>query len=68
VSKKEHDYKPVITRMLNIDTEDPQVDSLHWCEAIKSITAKFHLLLAEGVFFGLVTREDFDNKKAAEIC
>lgn len=54
--------------MLNIDTEDPQVDSIHWCEAIKIITAKFHLLLAEGVFFGLVTRDEYDNKKAGEIC
>jgi hypothetical protein len=54
--------------MLNIDTEDPLIDSVQWCERLKSITAKFHLLLAEGVFFGLVTREDYENKRAEEIC
>ena len=68
LSKKEREYKQVITKMLNIDTEDPLIDSVQWCERLKFITAKFHLLLAEGVFFGLVTREDYENKRAEEIC
>lgn len=53
--------------MCNIDNEDPQVDSLLWTEKLKRITGTLHLLLSEGVFFGLVTSPDYDPSKANDI-
>ena len=51
--------------MNNIDTEDPP-SALEWHERLQRITGTFHLLLSEGVFFGLVTPSNYHNEKATK--
>ena len=68
IAMREKDSQHLIAKMVNIDTEDPTEESVEWTESItRGITASFHLMLSEGVWFGLVTDTHYDRVKAFDL-